>query len=251
MERAASIWTRLSSWLRLGQGGDDTLLLGSHEDGDSDGKHGGSDRREGERVGGSLSRWNRRDHTLQQIQEGHERVVELVSTIQRHMEVQEQRGEEIAHCLHRMASALEDAPAITRQQVEILSTIASQIAETNSQYGAMAEIMKDLPDTMGRQGKALASIDQQLASAGETEAQMARSLKAVGTSIDMLGTSSGAQLETLQQMHAGAVRQNEQLADLIVHQHRRFTWLFVVTLLLMIVVIGVVGASLWYQYNRL
>jgi septal ring factor EnvC (AmiA/AmiB activator) len=229
---AGSFWGRLSEMFRpgrrgsrgLGPVGDDGLL--------AEGAASVADEDEGPPVpaGKSISRWTRRDQALQQLQEGYQRVTDLIDAMQKHMGEQSERTERIASSLDHLARVLSDLPTASRQQAQTLEAIASHLEMTNSRTLQLAESIRELPGATKAQGEALNGVTRQLEMANETHVQLNHTLSSLGEAVGTLRRSGEAQADSLRVLQSEAREREGRLAELILQQQRRFTWLFVITL---------------------
>jgi hypothetical protein len=185
-----------------------------------------------DRPPGALSRWTRRDQTLTKLQEGYERVTQVVEEVQKHLADQGQRTERICGSLEQLARAMNDAPAIARQQGQTLEAIAGQLEVANTRTQQVVETMAEIPKAARMQSETLSSIKQQLDVSSEQGLLASQTLEKLGGAIGSLGQSNSAQVETLKAIQAQASQQNQLVSDLLARQGRRFLALFVVTVVL-------------------
>jgi len=172
MDKTPTIWARLGSWLRTGSGtdlettaADEPLNAGVLTKPAITDKH--------TRIGGPLAGWSRRDHTLQQIQEGNERLMEVLGSIKTYMDNQEQRSDQIAESLGAVADTFSKLPALTEQQTEVLTGIAATMEQNKDHARDLADAMRDTPDAIRTQGEAIRSFQGVLEVAHENDGKMA------------------------------------------------------------------------------
>src|SRR5689334_9523561 len=107
--QSESWWTRLMDKFRgtttppkprldLPQIGDDGLLMEPPEYPLAEGEAASA-----EKPAGALSRWNKRDQTLAKLQEGYEKVTQVVEAVQNHLAEQGERTERICQALEKLA----------------------------------------------------------------------------------------------------------------------------------------------------
>src|SRR5690349_19638198 len=65
-----------------------------------------------EKPSGGLTRWSKRDQTLVKLQEGYERVTQLVEEVQKHLASQGERTERICVSLEQLARSMGDLPQV-------------------------------------------------------------------------------------------------------------------------------------------
>lgn len=228
-------WSWVREWLRprrRGSGdelppvGDDGLLAGG-PDGPGDNEDDAPPAPER-----GLSRWSRRDQVLQQLQEGYQRVTELIDSMQRHLAEQGQRTDQIAAALNDLARSL---PTVGQQQVQTLEVISSHLAVTNSRTQQLAESIRELPGVTKAQTEALTGLSRQFELANETTVQMNHALQSLGQMVESLRKSGQEQADAYRRTQQEGREREIRLAELVVQQQRRFTLLFIITLILALV----------------
>ncbi len=229
-------WTRLGELLRPGsrKGHDGPAFPAIGADGLlADGPDGVADDEPGAAAVSEkpLSRWNRRDQALQQLQEGYQRVVDLIDAMQTHMAAQSDRTERIASSLDLLARTLADLPAASRQQAQTLDAIASHLEMTTSRTQQLAESIRELPGATKAQSEALGGVTRQLEMANETHVQLNHALASLGEAVGTLRRSGEAQAESLRSLQQEGRDRESRLAQVIDQQQHRFAWLFGITLL--------------------
>jgi hypothetical protein len=236
--RTDSWWTRMMDRFRgstpaktrldLPDVGEDGLLsepaelLGPSSEGDG----------QSERPVGALARWSKRDQTLAKLQEGYERVTQVVEAVQKHLSEQGERTERIASALENLARTTSDLPNTTRQQVETLQAMAGHLETTNARTQQLNETMSELPKVARLQTETLSGIKRQLDMTNEQNLLTSQTMDKLGGAINSLGEFNSAQTQVLRDMGSSTVHQNELLTKLIAKQSRRFLMLFVVTVIL-------------------
>lgn len=241
----ANWWTRLSVALRPGMrqagagedlppAGEDGLLADGALSSDRD------DEPEAAASERALGRWPKRDQTLQQLHEGYQRVTELVDALQRHATLQGDRTERIAASLDQVARTLADLPAASREQARTLDAIGANLEMTNSRAQQLAESIRDLPGATKAQGEALVGLSRQFEMANETTVQLNHTLQMLGQAVGALRDLGEAPARSLQEFRVDSVHREGRLAEVISGQQRRFTRLFVVTLIF--AVTGAIGS---------
>jgi chromosome segregation ATPase len=229
---ASGFWARLSEMFRPGSRsgrglppvGDDGLLA----DGAATAVE--EDEIASATPGKAISRWTRRDQALQQLQEGYQHVTDLIDAMQKHMGEQSERTERIASSLDLLARSLGDLPIASREQARTLDAIASHLETTNSRTQQLAESISELPGATKAQGEALAGITRQLDIVNETHVQLNHTLSSLGDAVGTLRRSGEAQADSLRALQNEGREREGRLADVISQQQRRFTWLFIITL---------------------
>lgn len=185
-----------------------------------------------------LVRWPRRDQALVQLQEGYERVTHLIDEIQRHMVEQAERADRTCKAVEQLARTLADQPAMCRQQTQMLESIAGQLESTTSQTQRLTEAVSEIPRVTRGQTEALAGINRQLEMVGEQNVVSNQTLDRLSNAVSNVGQAHSTQTQVLREMGTKTDQQSEMIRSLIAAQSRRFTLLFIVTLILALATIA-------------
>lgn len=223
----STFWTRLGQIFRPGGHGapdlppigEDGLLAGRAAEELGEPAVGTSDR--------LMGRWSRRDQALQQLQEGYQRITDLIDAMQRHMADQGARTDRIATSLDQLARALSDLPAIAREQTHTLDAIASHLEMTNARTQHLAECIRDLPAALKSQSEATAGVSRQLELGNESRVHLNNTMQTLGRAVDSLQASGRAQADLLRQCQLDGAEREGRLAEIVARQQRRFTFLAV------------------------
>ncbi len=249
---SASFWTRFANLFKGGKDdvleseslpavGDDGLLAEPADYPEPGGAEGDS----AERSVNPLMRWSRKEQTLVKLQEGYERVSQVVEEIQKHLAQQGERTDRICTSLEQLARAMGDMPALSRQHAQSLDAIAGNIEAGNVRMQQLVESVGEIPKASRAQTEAINGIKRQLEVAGEQNLVTFQTMEKLSGAIAALGEVSTTQIESLRQMNAKTDDQNERLGKLISRQNKRFIMLFVVTILLAAgaITVAIVGLS--------
>lgn len=214
--------------------GEDGLLSepaeASHADWDGDGQSEGRLRQ--------ISRWSRRDQAIAQLQEGYEKITHLVEDIQSHLSAQGERSDRICNSLDQLARSMTDLPGITRQQADTLQSIVGQLETTNARSQKLFETLADMPKASQQQTQTLAGIQRQLEVSGEQNVIATQNMEKITSAVVALNQANELQSQALRDMNAKSEQKNDLLNTLIERQNKRFTMLFVVTIILTLLAIG-------------
>lgn len=194
-----------------------------------------------ERTANPLTRWSRREQTLVKLQEGYDRLNDVIEEIQKHLVQQGERSERICTSLEQLARAMSDMPALQRQHAQSLEAIAGNIEAGNARMQQVAESVSELPKASRSQTEAISGIRKQLELSGEQNVVTFQTMEKLSHAISALGDVNTTQIEALNQMNRKADDQTEQLGKLIARQNRRFIMLFVVTIVL---AVGAITAAI-------
>ncbi len=184
------------------------------------------------RIGLTFSRRRQREQALEKLQEAYQQVAGLIQSILAHLQAQDRRSEQIADALTRMAETTNRISEAASAQSEQLGAIAAQLENGNDRARRWEQTLFDLPKLAEGQREALSAIRQELQSSQEADRQMVETLGGFREAVTFWGESSAASTQALTDLKEAASRRDEELNTLIATQSKRFTWLFVVTLVL-------------------
>ncbi len=187
--------------------------------------------------GTGLSRWAKRESALSQLQEGYERVNQLMADMQKHMAAQSERTERICGAIEQLARTMEDAPELSRQQSRTLETIVGQLEAANSGSQQLAETIGEMPKAARAQSEALAGISRSIEMMNEQTVVGNRTMDKLQSTIASVGQTGQIQTELLKQLDARAGEQNQRLNEMLASQTRRFTVLLVIAIVLAVAAI--------------
>ncbi len=190
-----------------------------------------------EPQGGPISRRFKKDHAVQTLQDGYDRLLGLIDSMQNHMDLQQNRTEQLVDTVRQIGARLQSLPDQVDRQVELMGSIASQLETTNLRTMQLADAMSELPKSVEAQAETLNSLNQQLGLANETTAQVANSLGQLGSAMGSLNQSSQAQTSQLRRAQTSAEEQAEKLADSLKLQGR------LLAVLTVLVVLAIGGAA--------
>lgn len=229
----AGFWSRVGQWFRSsgrGEGGagglpglaPDGLLEGEATDAP------GGDRR----TVLSFSKRRQREEALAQLNEAYQQVAGLIESILTHLQAQDHRSAQVADALTQLAETTDRISEAAAAQSEQLGAIATQLETSNDRVRRWEQTLFELPKLAEGQREALGAIRQELQSSQEADRRMVETLEGFREAVTSWGRSSAASTEVLKELKEAASRRDEDLNTLIAAQSRRFTWLFVVTLVL-------------------
>ncbi|MCB9850045.1 MAG: hypothetical protein H6817_05010 [Phycisphaerales bacterium] len=181
----------------------------------------------------SLSLTSRRpDPTLARLEEGYAKVIDLVDAIKRHQQEQELRAAEVSSSLVNIATTLECIDQAGQRQADSLELIAEQVRTGNQRSANWEEALNEFPKMAEAQREALASVVRQLEEAGRRDGTLSNSLDSFRDAVNTLGDATTASSVAIKDLQLSSLEQQERTAALIKEQGKRFTMLFVVTLVL-------------------
>lgn len=202
------------------------------------------------RSSSSLLRWGRREPSLSQLREGYQHLVDLMDTMRRHFERQDQRADQMTRSMDQLAGILGRLAESQQAQGECVRTIAAHVDAAGQHAAALSETLSHLPASMQVQAQACQSMLRQMEIAQETDTQLGHSLQRLGHAVESLQASSTAQVETLQQIHSAERGQKDALMALVHEQNRKFFWTMTVAAVLGLGALAAMGVTLALVLNK-
>ncbi len=194
---------------------------------------------------GLLSRRKHNEETLERLQAGYDQVIDLISSIKEHQKKQEARATEISNALSQMAVSLNSIEGGSRLQSEKLALIAEGLHTTNERAERWEEILAEFPRVAEAQKEALTGVVQQLSAAGERDDRMTSSLDSFREVVVSLGEATTASSVAVKNLQMSTLEGHDRTAALMKEQNKRFTMLFIVTLVLVVVSVATATMALF------
>ena len=174
----------------------------------------------------------RTDPALAKLEEGYAKVIELVDAIKRHQQEQEVRAVEVSSSLAQVAGTLDRIDEAGRKQADSLAIIAEEVRGGNLRAGQWEEALGEFPKMASAQREARVAVVTQLEEAGRRDGTLTESLESFREAVGTLGDATTASSVAIKDLQLSALEQQQRTAGLIREQSRRFTMLFVITLIL-------------------
>ncbi|MEK7757025.1 MAG: hypothetical protein AAB385_07420, partial [Planctomycetota bacterium] len=99
---------------------------------------------------------------IDRLEEEYARVIKIVESVEKHLELQSERGESMAGSMNRLADSLEHLPETSKAQVELLSTMNHQMSVDGACVKRVEENLSQLPRLADAQRETMVSIGRQL-----------------------------------------------------------------------------------------
>lgn len=228
-------WQRLSGWLQPWKRHSDELTEQIIRQGD---EAIGASRSAGP---GELSWPRRRTSQLGRLEEGFDKLVNLVDVIDQHIQKQAERSEQLVSQTRRVADSVAQAHGLQKQRTEAVEEMANQYRTQTRQMQQVAEAVEALPRAIKQQGDQLGQIRDQLEAQLEAELSAAQGIQKLAGTTDVIRSLADEQRRHVQQLQEASQAAAIQLADALDRQGRRFGWLLGVSFA--IAVIAAAGAA--------
>ncbi len=189
---------------------------------------------------GPKFRLARTGSTIDRLEEEYARVIKIVESVEKHLELQSERGDSMAGSLNRLAESLEHMPETSKAQVELLSTMNHQMSVDGACAKRVEENLSQLPRLADAQRETMVSIGRQLDLSRQTGDRVGTTLEGFQQAVTLLGEATSASAMALQDMRRTASEREERVAAILQEQTRRLTF-FAITALGASIVAAVIG----------
>ena len=160
----------------------------------------------------------------ERLEEGFAKVVELVTSLQEHFKLQDERGERMARSLDRVAESLAAVPGASQNQLESLARIHEQLQAEIATAKRLEELLSELPHIADAQRESMVSIGRQLDVMRDRGDNSTAALSELHQTVSRLGEAAGASTAVLKSFHVESAAREERTAELLERQTRRLTF---------------------------
>jgi len=169
------------------------------------------------------------------MEQAYARIIDLVGSIQKHLELQDQRAQRMGPTLDRLAEGLTNIPKAAEKQLELLAKMTAQL-EDDAERATRAEgLLSQLPHIADAQRETVVSMGRQLDVLQNSGAKNSAALDGLHQAVSVLTQATNGSTTALKQIHVDSAEQGEQLAQLMREHTRRLTLLAGVAIVLAVV----------------
>ena len=172
------------------------------------------------------------------IDDGFGQLSNLVSAVHKHLKSQDEQSTQIAGAVSQLAETVSRLPDAVSGQSEHLLAITEQLESVNAHAARWDDTISQIPSLADAQRQTLQAICERIDTSQETQAHVMKSMDGFREAVGSLSETSTASNESIKEMQDSAQVRDERLIGLIAEQNRRFTRLFVVTIVLVVVAAG-------------
>jgi len=221
--------------------GKDGLLIEPAESAPEDGPNASS-----EKQSTALGRWAKRDLAITRLQEGYDRVNQLIADMQKHMADQSERTDRMCSAIEQLSQSMAKMPAVSTDQTRTLQSILGQLETANNHNRQLTTALEEIPKVTKSHYNTLSGINRQLEMMTEQDIVSGQNMERLGGAIQTLGQHGGTQTDLLKEMNIKMAVQNERLGEFVTTNTRRFVILFIAALILAVtgIVIGITAVML-------
>jgi chromosome segregation ATPase len=235
-----SVFTRIGDWFRLGgRNGHEELPLQPES------------QQQIVTRASFFRPWARRDHAIQNLQQGFGTLTDLMAAIKANLERQDQRNEELLNALQQLPQILQSVPETNKLQTETLRAIHQQMEQQNNQQTKLAEILDRICDADAQQSSTLEALRDRVETLTEHDQSIASNLNSVGSAMTTLSQNTQASTEVLSQMRSNIDERDRQLENILHRQGTRFTTMLAVAILLSIAALAAVATMAYLGYEMI
>jgi hypothetical protein len=167
----------------------------------------------------------RRTSQMSRLEEGFDKMVGLVDTLDQHMHKQAEHGEQMLAQARRLADSAAQAYALQKQRTESVEEMANQYRTQTRQMQQVAEAVEALPRAIKNQSDTLGQVRDHLEAQLEAQLSTAQGVQKLASTGDTLRALADEQRRHFQQLQEANQSANLQLASALDRQGRRMSWL--------------------------
>ena len=248
---ASNLFSRMGGWFK--PGGSTKISAADPAQLDEDGLlKPGQDASNRGGVSTLLSRWQERSQSLERLEDGYQKLTDLVDGIQTHLQNQDERSRTIANGLNSMAEHVARLPDVFQQQNSQIAAIVEQLECAGARSGRIEATLGELPKVVDSQRESLLAVRDQIESSTRTQQSLVDSMGELAGAISALNQSSTDSVQTIKSVQVSAEASQVRLADLVSEHSRKLTKLIGVGLGVagLLTVATVVSMFLWKTRAR-
>jgi hypothetical protein len=241
---AKDLWDRISNWLRVHkiyrpagsvpQIDEEGLISPSDSIGQQDDQSSPESPVKDAVVVNALSPVDRQSamgrptaESFEKLQDGFKKLIEQLQGINKHLNHQAVRHEELMNRITQLPQLLESIPATAENQKRITEQLIEQLRGAALRNEQFNDSVEKIPAETVKQTDALVNINHQLAAAADIDVQMAESLNSFNQTLDKLNQSVVSQTDGIDQMSKTFAASDRYLKYIISRQNNRFMWIFI------------------------
>lgn len=194
--------------------------------------------------GAGLMRWGSRHQTVEKLQAGYERLLDLCQTIDDHLQSQQDQGQQAVNSLSQLTTSIQEVPNLLGQLSQRLDRIADQALKTSSSTERLSDAIDQLIPAQKSQNDLLSCVNRQLSESSQTNAQLAEVVVELKGAMHVLARSEqerGRVFEGLAQM----IQQRDNDVSRLLKEHTRtFKWAWASGLSVAIVAVVIALAAI-------
>jgi len=197
-----------------------------------------------------LRPWAKRDHAINNLQNGFTTLTDLMATVRDNLERQSQRQDELLEYMSHLPQALQSLPESNRVQAETLKAIHMQLASQTGQANKLGEILEKLGQSSAGSRETLDELRERMDDLSRHDQRIGDTLGNVGTAMQDVSKTSQSSAAVLQQVRDNINHRDGQLERILLKQNTRFTTLLTIAIVLSIAALGAVVVFGYLMWQR-
>lgn len=197
-----------------------------------------------------LRPWAKRDHAINNLQNGFTTLTDLMATVRDNLERQSQRQDELLEYMSHLPQALQSLPESNRVQAETLKAIHMQLASQTGQANKLGEILEKLGQSSAGSRETLDELRERMDDLSRHDQRIGDTLGSVGTAMQDVSKTSQSSAAVLQQVRDNINHRDGQLERILLKQNTRFTTLLTIAIVLSIAALGAVVVFGYLMWQR-
>ncbi|MBN2209963.1 MAG: hypothetical protein JW709_01090 [Sedimentisphaerales bacterium] len=245
-----SIWKRMGGWLR---GSTEPVQSGQTLDADGLLVTPSENHLETPtpQTAEATSLFHRRSKTDQiaAMEEGFNRLVEVLESINEHVVQQREISSSVRTHLEKLPNLLDGFAQTINGQRQLLNTMTEELQQGNRLGRQQTELLKQLPDAAREQLGRLDQMQEHLEKSSRAAREVAENVGRQRQTAEAMATQSQAQTQALHDLKELIHHDDERLEILLSRHTRRLTWLSIVAGLVALIAAGVAFAVWWSHHQ--
>lgn len=194
----------------------------------------------GSQGGVSLMRWGAgRQQTVEKLQAGYERLLNLCQTIDDHLQSQRQQGQQAADSLSQLTSSIQEVPTLLGQLGQRLDRIADQALKASSSTDRLSDAIDQLIPAQKSQNDLLSCVHRQLAESSQTNTQLAEVVVELKGAMHVLARSEQERSRVFEGLAQLIQQRDSDFSHMLREHTRTFKWAWASSLSVAVVAVAI------------
>lgn len=177
------------------------------------------------KSGVGLMRWGSgRQQTVEKLQAGYERLLNLCQTIDDHLQSQREQGQQAAESLSQLTSSIQEVPNLLGQLGQRLDRIADQALKASSSTDRLSDAIDQLIPAQKSQNDLLSCVHRQLTESSQTNAQLAEVVVELKGAMHVLARSEQERGRVFEGLAQLIQQRDNDFSRMLAEHTRTFKW---------------------------
>jgi len=187
-----------------------------------------------------------RRESVEKLEEGFNQLVGQLAKINEHLNQQLTQHEELMSRVRELPQLLDSLPTAVENQKALTQELLEQLKSTAAKDRQFIEAVEQVPAETARQTDVLTTINHQLAAAAETDVQFTGSFNKFRDTLDRLNHNTVSNTEGILQMSKTFAASDRYLKYVISKLNKRYAWTFAMALSVCTAVIASLIGIIFY-----